>query len=77
MPSRAPSVSLGGFDINKPPSTSLGMGRLVNPLGEPKLKHHRNDSYKVYIKETKTKGLKLKKIQHKDASEVLGLKGFW
>ena len=68
MPSKPPSVSLGGFDINKPPSTSLGMGRSVNPLGE------------ISPKSSKTKSVKftkLKKTQQRDASEILGLKGFW
>ncbi len=68
MPSKPPSVSLGGFDINKPPSTSFGMGRLMNPLGEPK-------SRSIKIKGVKF--TKPKKTQQKDASEILGLKGFW
>ncbi len=68
MLSKPPSVSLGGFDINKPPSTSFGMGRLMNPLGEPK-------SRSIKIKGVKF--TKPKKTQQKDASEILGLKGFW
>lgn len=50
--------------VLRPPSTSIGMGKLVNPVGETRP-----------VKSKKS--LKFKKSQQKDASEVLGLKGFW